>query len=86
MTVVTRPADAATFLVLSDSATERPPGPARAERRGGDLVVLMSTASRPRPRAGRRGSRSKSREGGSSSSARRGCCGRSGRAAGNRSG
>jgi hypothetical protein len=35
------PAAAVPFLALSDAATERPPGPARVERNGGDVRVHM---------------------------------------------
>jgi hypothetical protein len=35
------PADAVSFLTLSNSGTERPPGPAKAERVGGDTRVSM---------------------------------------------
>jgi len=35
------PASAVSFLALSDSATERPPGPAHVERKGGDVRVDM---------------------------------------------
>jgi hypothetical protein len=35
------PAAAVPFLTLSDTATERPPGPPRAQRDGGDLRVFM---------------------------------------------
>src|ERR1700752_3603615 len=51
-TSVRGPAGAVAFLALSDSATERPPGPARAETTGGDTRVLMESGP-PRPAAGR---------------------------------
>jgi hypothetical protein len=38
---VAGPSSAVAFLALSDAATERPPGPARVERRGGDVRVSM---------------------------------------------
>ncbi len=40
-TSVQGPAAAVAFLALSDAATERPPGPPRVERDGGDLRVFM---------------------------------------------
>lgn len=46
------PATAAPFLALSDSATERPPGPPRVERDGGDVRVAMEYGA-PLPAAGR---------------------------------
>jgi hypothetical protein len=45
------PDGAALFLLLSDSATDRPAGPARVERSGGDERVLMEYGD-PRPAAG----------------------------------
>jgi Domain of unknown function (DUF4350) len=46
------PAGAVAFLSLSDSATDRPPGPARVEQAGGDTRVLMEYGD-PRPARGR---------------------------------
>lgn len=46
------PAGAVPFLLLSDSATDRPPGPARVEREGGDERVLMEYGD-PQPAGGR---------------------------------
>lgn len=46
------PDSAALFLVLSDSATDRPPGPARVERAGGNERVLMEYGD-PRPAGGK---------------------------------
>ncbi len=40
-TSIEGPVDAAAFLVLSDAATARPPGPSRVERDGGDVRVIM---------------------------------------------
>lgn len=45
------PDGAARFLLLSDSATDRPPGPARVERDGGDVRVLMEYGD-PQPAGG----------------------------------
>lgn len=46
------PAGAVSFMLLSDSATERPPGPARVERDGNDQRVMM-TYGDPKPAGGR---------------------------------
>lgn len=46
------PVDAVPFLLLSDAATERPPGPARVERNGGDVRVNMEYGA-PAAAAGR---------------------------------
>jgi hypothetical protein len=46
------PAGAVPFLRLSDSATDRPPGPARVEREGGTERVLMEYGD-PQPAGGR---------------------------------
>lgn len=46
------PTNIVPFMLLSDSATERPPGPARAERDGGNERVLM-TYGDPQPAGGR---------------------------------
>jgi len=46
------PAGAVAFLSLSDSATDRPPGPARVEQAGGDTRVLMEYGD-PQPARGR---------------------------------
>jgi hypothetical protein len=46
------PAAAVGFLSLSDVATERPPGPARVERDGGDVRVTMDYGD-PEPARGR---------------------------------
>jgi hypothetical protein len=46
------PAGTVPFMLLSDSATERPPGPARFERSGGNERILM-TYGDPRPAGGR---------------------------------
>src|SRR5262245_18695101 len=45
------PDRAALFLLLSDSATDRPPGPARVERDGGDDRVIMQYGD-PQPAGG----------------------------------
>lgn len=45
-------AGAVPFLLLSDSATERPPGPARVVRDGGNVRVLMAYGD-PLPAGGR---------------------------------
>jgi hypothetical protein len=46
------PSAAVSFLALSEVATERPPGPARATRDGGDVRVEMEYGA-PAPAAGR---------------------------------
>jgi hypothetical protein len=46
------PAGAVPFLLLSDSATERAAGPARVERDGGSVRVLMEYGD-PKPAGGR---------------------------------
>jgi len=46
------PSAAVPFLALSDAAVERPPTPARVERKGGDVRVLMDYGE-PRSAAGR---------------------------------
>ncbi len=51
-TALQGPAGAVPFLLLSDSATDRPAGPARVERVGGDVRVLMQYGD-PAPAAGR---------------------------------
>ena len=45
-------AEAVPFLALSDAATERPPGPSRVEREGGDVRVFMEYGA-PASAAGR---------------------------------
>ena len=45
------PDGASFFLLLSDSATDRPPGPARVERDGGTVRVLMEYGE-PQPAGG----------------------------------
>ena len=49
---MTGPPGAVPFLLLSDSATDRPPGPARVEREGGNERVLMEYGD-PQPAGGR---------------------------------
>jgi hypothetical protein len=51
-TSVSSPPGSVAFLLLSDSATERPPGPARVEKDGSNTRVLMEYGD-PRPAAGR---------------------------------
>lgn len=46
------PPDAVAFLALSDDATERPPGPPRVQRDGGDVIVSMDYGD-PQPVKGR---------------------------------
>jgi hypothetical protein len=51
-TSVSSPPGSVAFLLLSDSATERAPGPARVEKDGSNTRVLMEYGD-PRPAAGR---------------------------------
>ena len=51
-TALKGPAGAVSFLLLSDSATDRPAGPARVVRDGGDVRVMMEYGD-PQPAAGR---------------------------------
>jgi hypothetical protein len=46
------PAEAVAFLALSDSATERPPGPATVDRTSGDVRISMEYGA-PAPARGR---------------------------------
>ena len=51
-TSIAGPAGAGVFLALSDSATDRPPGPARVETAGGDTRLIMEYGD-PLPARGR---------------------------------
>ncbi|MBK8232842.1 MAG: hypothetical protein IPK72_20235 [Candidatus Eisenbacteria bacterium] len=68
------PGGAVSFLALSDEATERPPGPPRVERAGGDVRVHMEYGE-PTAAAGRaQASRSRLTPGGRSFWPKQACC------------